>query len=161
MKMSKQDFEQFLTQSLNDSNADIAPDKDLWPGVERAIAKSGSEPKNTANGWNKLAAIAACTIAAVLTAQLFMPAPQSNGVMAMSDFFAKQKQSLLVQYENKPALTDNWQQQLNELEEAESAIKQALENEPNNPALLNMLAQVYQQQLDLINKVHAPKWQTI
>ncbi len=66
-----------------------------------------------------------------------------------------------MQYQNQPALTDNWQQQLTELEDAERAIKQALENEPENPALLKMLAQVYQQQLDLINKVHAPKWQTI
>jgi Tfp pilus assembly protein PilF len=47
------------------------------------------------------------------------------------------------------------------LEEAEQAIKQALENEPQNQALLTMLAQVYQQQLDLINKVHAPRWQQI
>ena len=66
-----------------------------------------------------------------------------------------------MQYQNQPALTDNWQQQLTELEDAERAIKQALDNEPENPALLKMLAQVYQQQLDLINKVHAPKWQQI
>jgi len=58
-------------------------------------------------------------------------------------------------------LTDNWQVQLQELEDAEQAIKQTLENEPKNKALLSMLAQVYQQQLDLINKVHAPRWQHI
>ncbi len=160
MKMNKSDFEQFLTQSLNDTKHELTPEKDLWPGVERALAKSEAA-KPVKNGWNKLAAIAACTVAALLTAQLFIKTPQTNSVVAMSDFFAKQKQSLLVQYEGSPAVTDNWQQQLSELEEAESAIKQALENEPNNSALLSMLAQVYQQQLDLINKVHAPKWQTI
>ncbi|MGS0534638.1 hypothetical protein [Pseudoalteromonas sp. SaAl2] len=161
MKMNKPDFEQFLTQSLNEIEPELAPEKDLWPGIERAIAKPKNETKAKNSGWNKLAAIAACTVAALLTAQLFIKTPQTNSVVAMSDFFAKQKQSLLVQYEGSPAVTDNWQQQLNELEEAESAIKQALENEPNNSALLSMLAQVYQQQLDLINKVHAPKWQTI
>lgn len=161
MKMSKPDFEQFLTQSLSEKDQNLEPEKDLWPGIERAIAKPENMAPQIKSGWHKLAAIAACSVAALLTAQLFMKTPQTNSVVAMSDFFAKQKQTLLVQYQGKPALTDNWQQQLNELEEAESAIKQALENEPNNAALLSMLAQVYQQQLDLINKVHAPKWQTI
>ena len=68
---------------------------------------------------------------------------------------------MLVEYENKEALTTNWQTQLQELEDAEQAIKQVLENEPQNQALLTMLAQIYQQQLDLINKVHAPRWQHI
>lgn len=66
-----------------------------------------------------------------------------------------------MQYQSQAALTDNWQVQLQELEDAEQAIKQTLENEPKNKALLSMLAQVYQQQLDLINKVHAPRWQHI
>jgi len=88
-------------------------------------------------------------------------APETNTAVAMSEFFTKQKQSLLVQYQSQVALTDNWQVQLQELEDAEQAIKQTLENEPKNKALLSMLAQVYQQQLDLINKVHAPRWQHI
>ncbi len=159
--MSKQNFEQFLTQSLNETESELTPEKDLWPGIERAIAKPKNEIKAKNSGWNKLAAIAACTVAALLTVQLLVKTPQNNSVVAMSDFFTKQKQSLLVQYQDSPAVTDNWQQQLRELEQAESAIKQALENEPNNSALLSMLAQVYQQQLDLINKVHAPKWQSI
>lgn len=162
MKMNKPDFEQFLTQSLNEKEHELEPEKNLWPGIERAITNKPEvsvEPEK--NTWSKLAAIAACTVAALLTVQLVMQTSQTNSAMAMSDFFTKQKQSLLVQYQDSPAVTDNWQQQLDELEEAESAIKQALENEPNNSALLSMLAQVYQQQLDLINKVHAPKWQTI
>ncbi len=159
--MSKPEFEQFLNDSLNQQQ-DISPDKDLWPGIERAIATGQSEQaEKPTHGWNKLAAVAACCIAALLTVQLFVGQGESNSMMAMSDYFTKQKQGLLVQYQNQPALTDNWQQQLKELEEAESAIKQALENEPENPALLQMLSQIYQQQLDLINKVHAPKWQTI
>ncbi|MCQ8882932.1 hypothetical protein NQS96_14230 [Pseudoalteromonas shioyasakiensis] len=161
MKMSKPEFEQFLNDSLNQQQ-DISPDKDLWPGIERAIATGQTQQADKpTHGWNKLAAVAACCIAALLTVQLFVGQGESNSMMAMSDYFTKQKQGLLVQYQNQPALTDNWQQQLKELEEAESAIKQALENEPENPALLQMLSQVYQQQLDLINKVHAPKWQTI
>ena len=48
-----------------------------------------------------------------------------------------------------------------ELEEAEYASKEALKNEPQNQALLTMLAQIYQQQLGLIKKGHAPRWQSI
>ena len=44
---------------------------------------------------------------------------------------------------------------------AADAIKAALENDPNNMALLRMLQSVYQQQIDLIERVHAPKWQQI
>ncbi|MAE01099.1 MULTISPECIES: hypothetical protein [Pseudoalteromonas] len=162
MKMSKLDFEQFLNDSLNQPKQDIGPDKNLWPGIERAIAHpTEQQAEQSRFTWNKLAAVAACCVAALLSVQLFVAQTEPNTMIAMSDYFTKQKQGLLVQYQNQPALTDNWQQQLKELEEAESAIKQALENEPENPALLQMLSQVYQQQLDLINKVHAPKWQTI
>jgi hypothetical protein len=160
MKMSKPDFETFLAESLNSSEANIAPEKELWQGIEKAISNPIVEQRQSSI-WPKLAGIAACSVAALLSVQLVLTRPDQDTSVAMSDFFAEQKQTLLVQYQNQPALTDNWQQQLTELEDAERAIKQALENEPENPALLKMLAQVYQQQLDLINKVHAPKWQTI
>ncbi|MEM5552483.1 hypothetical protein WNY63_17290 [Pseudoalteromonas neustonica] len=160
MKMSKLDFEEFLVESLNRSQTELPPQKDLWPGIEKALSHRLPQQTKVAV-WPKLAGVAACTVGALLTAQLLFNTPQQKTGVAMSDYFTEQKQSLLVQYQNQPALTNNWQQQLNELEEAESAIKQALENEPENPALLKMLAQIYQQQLDLINKVHAPKWQQI
>lgn len=113
------------------------------------------------NIGQKLTAIAACFTAVLVSTVLLFKVPEANTAVAMSEFFTKQKQSLLVQYQSQAALTDNWQVQLQELEDAEQAIKQTLENEPKNKALLSMLAQVYQQQLDLINKVHAPRWQHI
>ena len=97
----------------------------------------------------------------LIAVNIFVIAPEPQPVVAISDYFSAKKNSLLVEYENKEALTTNWQTQLQELEEAEQAIMQALENEPQNQALLTMLAQIYQQQLDLINKVHAPRWQHI
>jgi hypothetical protein len=60
-----------------------------------------------------------------------------------------------------PTSTDNWQQQLKDLDEAEKAIKEALQDSPNNPALLGMLKHVYQQELAIIERVHAPTWQAI
>ena len=158
--MSKPNFDNYLNESLNTLDKDIAPQKDLWAGVERAIINSKTAQKNTVI-WPKITAIAACTIAALVAVNIFFITPEPQPVVAISDYFSAQKNSLLVEYKNKEALTSNWQIQLQELEDAEQAIKQALENEPQNQALLTMLAQIYQQQLDLINKVHAPRWQHI
>ena len=68
---------------------------------------------------------------------------------------------LLASYETTPALTENWQQQLNELDMAADAIKKALKEDPDNSALIRMLHHVYQQQIALVERVHAPKWQQI
>ncbi len=158
--MNKPNFNNYLNESLNTLDKDIAPQKDLWAGVERAIINSKTAQINTVI-WPKITVIAACTIAALVAVNIFYITPEPQPVVAISDYFSAQKNSLLVEYKNKEALTSNWQIQLQELEEAEQAIKQALENEPQNQALLTMLAQIYQQQLDLINKVHAPRWQHI
>lgn len=158
--MSKPNFETFLAESINNTELEVSPQKDLWPGIEKALTHA-PQAQGKAALWPKLAGVAACSVAALLTVQLLFSGSEPATSVVMSDYFTQQKQTLLVQYQNQPALTDNWQQQLTELEDAERAIKQALDNEPENPALLKMLAQVYQQQLDLINKVHAPKWQQI
>jgi hypothetical protein len=82
-------------------------------------------------------------------------------VLQMSQQHSKHKDALLTSLDGQPATTQNWQQQLDELDQAAIAIKKALENEPNNSALLKMLQKVYQQQIMLIERVHAPAWQQI
>lgn len=159
--MSKTNFDDYLNESLTQLDKSIPPKKELWDGIERAIIANNQLFINTNKYWPKLTALAACFTAALVSVVVLFKAPETNTAVAMSEFFTKQKQSLLVQYQSQVALTDNWQVQLQELEDAEQAIKQTLENEPKNKALLSMLAQVYQQQLDLINKVHAPRWQHI
>lgn len=154
--MSKQDFDDFLAQQLQEQKQELTPERDLWPGIERAINAPQSVKKPS---WKMPLASAAavllvCAVGFNVQQQSVEPMSQ---LAQMSDVFTQQKQSLLVQYQAQPALTDNWQQQLSELEDAEQAIKTALEEEPNNRALLSMLAQVYQQQLNLINTVHKPK----
>jgi hypothetical protein len=79
-------------------------------------------------------------------------------VAALSAQHEEQKSALLIQYQGRTALTQNWQQQLAELDSAAVAIKKALANEPNNMALLKMLQSVHQQQINLIERVHSPKW---
>ena len=67
----------------------------------------------------------------------------------------------MVRFQDQPALTQNWQDQLTGLDDADDAIKTALENKPNNMALLKMLQSVHQQQINLIERMHSPKWQQL
>ncbi|SFD08142.1 hypothetical protein [Pseudoalteromonas denitrificans] len=163
--MSNKDFDSFLKHSLENMPEEIQPKKDLWQGIDRAIDFK-VKPK-TLNHFTKLSVVAACFAAALLsfnflsTIQMQSNDSEINNVITMSEIFETQKNALLVQYQEKPALTDDWQAQLDDLEQAEQAIKQALKNEPQNSALLRMLAQVYRQELELINRVHQPKWQQI
>ncbi|ASM55054.1 MULTISPECIES: hypothetical protein [Pseudoalteromonas] len=161
MKMSKENFDDYLNESLNTLDKDITPRKNLWPGIERAIINAERSTQKHTTIWPKLTAVAACSVAVLIAVNIVFITPEPKPAVAISDYFLAQKNSLLVAYKNQDALTSNWQVQLQELEEAELAIKQVLENEPQNQALLTMLAQIYQQQLDLINKVHAPRWQHI
>ncbi|MEC4091273.1 hypothetical protein [Pseudoalteromonas rubra] len=161
--MSKPTFEQFLKQQLprqQDQDQLPEPQKDLWQGIEKAINVS-STVAPPSSPWIKLAGMAACVSAGLLSWQVIMTQPREDTMTHMSAFFEQKKQTLLVQYEAQPALTKDWQVPLQELEEAEQAIKLALMKDPDNAALLKMLAQVYQQQLDLITKVHQPQWQQI
>jgi hypothetical protein len=82
-------------------------------------------------------------------------------VASLSAQHLKQKNALLVIFQDQPALTQNWQSQLRELDHAADEIKTALENDPNNMALLKMLQNVHQQQINLIERVHSPKWQQL
>ncbi|MFY8273650.1 hypothetical protein AAEU32_05945 [Pseudoalteromonas sp. SSDWG2] len=165
MKMSKPDFDQFLDEQLHTQQKELSPSRDLWPGIEHAInLQSNAQQHKAKRNWVMPAfgTAAAAVLVALVGLNMPMQGAQENSQFALiSDVYEQQKQSLLVQYQSQPALTDNWQAQLSELEQAEKAIKDALEDDPNNRALLGMLAQVYQQQLDLINKVHSPKQSTV
>lgn len=157
--MNKPDFDTFVSQSIAEAS-EIAPDKDLWPGIERAIDGEVTNAKN-ASYWPKVTGIAACFMAGLVAWQVVVKQPHHDTMASMSHFFEQQKHVLLVKYDAQPAIVNDWQVQLQELENAEQAVKLALKNDPENAALLKMLAQVYQQQLDLINKVHEPRWQQI
>ncbi|MCF2859665.1 tetratricopeptide repeat protein [Pseudoalteromonas sp. SMS1] len=168
--MTKPNFDEFLANNLDQANNPEhmpTPQKPLWSGVEKAINSEFQSQTDLANPsingsrWRQLSAIAASTIIGMCAVYFSMQLPEQSPVVQMSTYFEQQKQTLLVQYSTQPALTTDWQVQLQELEQAEQAIKQALESDPDNAALLQMLAQVYQQQLDLINRVHQPRWQQI
>ncbi|RDV25612.1 hypothetical protein DXV75_10005 [Alteromonas aestuariivivens] len=170
MKTTKQNvsFEQHLQQQIHKLPNERMPERDLWRGVELGLeaSESGSKPVGTVrSSWFAIAAsIAFLVSVSWLGVNQLATEKGLDGnalVQSLSSQHEAQKQALLVQYDGQAALTENWQQQLSELDAAAEAIKSALAQDPNNTALLRMLQNVYQQQITLIERVHAPKWQQI
>ena len=159
--MSKTNFEYVLLSRLTDVNKSQQPDRDLWPGIELALSCEASELSGVVG--KKIYLIAATIAVFGLIGWLsFDQYPVSltgdDLVASLSEQHLQQKNALLVRFQDQPALTKNWQDLLTELDAAAEAIKTALENEPNNMALLKMLQNVHQQQINLIERVHSPKW---
>ncbi|MGQ8365554.1 hypothetical protein [Glaciecola sp. 1036] len=157
--MSKQDR---LTRQINELAREKTPQRDLWQGVEHAITQGSTKVETN---WRPQLAIAASLLLVVLVGYMGYQSginTQSSIIAEqMSEQYLKQREELLVSFQDKPATTENWQQQLDDLDRAAAAIKSALQEDPKNPALLHMLKQVYEQQLKLIERVHAPSWQKI
>lgn len=162
--MSNEEFEQQLQRNLSGLPDDVQPERDLWPGIEHALGQTpeNSTQKRATGYWGMAAVVATIGLMGWLgLSQLPVTSDAEQLAQVLSQQHQQQKQALLASFDGQPALTDNWQQQVDELDGAAAAIKQALKEDPNNPALLRMLQQVYQQQIDLIERVHAPTWQKI
>jgi hypothetical protein len=164
--MSKTNFEKVLADGLADLDKNQQPERDLWPGIELALSSdTASEPSPVMLG--KKMYLVAATVAMfgligwLSVNQQSVSLTGDDLVASLSEQHLQQKNALLVRFQDQPALTQNWQTQLTELDDAAEAIKTALENEPNNMALLKMLQSVHQQQINLIERVHTPKWSQI
>lgn len=165
--MNKASFEQDLKQQVADMHKDKRPDRDLWAGIELALSQDEANTQDVVSKGETKWYLVAATVAAFGLIGWVSLGQQSTSltgdelVAALSQQHQQQKSALLVRFQDQPALTQNWQEQLTELDDAAEAIKKALENEPNNMALLKMLQNVYQQQIGLIERVHSPKWSQI
>ena len=168
--MNNQKFDADLQQHLSALAKEKQPERDLWPGIELALASdlatNQHNDKTSSVSGNKIYLLVATFAMFGLLSWLSINHQTNllNGdalVASLSEQHQQQKGALLTKFKDQPALTDNWQDQLQELDEAAEAIKLALENEPNNMALLKMLQTVHQQQINLIERVHSPKWSQI
>lgn len=163
--MNKAEFEQDLQQQLSALKLEKQPERDLWAGIELALVESSDNLSSNRKRTKVYALVAAVTLIGLVSLMSLnsveTPLNGNDLIASLSAQHQQQKQALLVQFEGQPALTNNWQEQVAELDKAELAIKAALKNEPNNIALLKLLQNVYQQQISLIERVHSPKWSQI
>jgi len=156
-----------LSAQIEQLDREIKPNRDLWPGIEQAIAKTPQElPEAKVSGvpvWSKMAA-AFAPIALVTGLWLNQSGTQQiepEWLTPVSATYELQKRQLLQQVSDRTPLDAQWQESLKELEAAESALKKALQAQPQDKALMRMLNQLYQQQLSLIEKSHQSKFKQI
>ncbi len=150
-------FDDKLAQHISELSKEKQPERDLWRGIELGIAS---------RQWMAIAASVCLVTVLWFAAPFAFKADESRSdgyalIDAMSMQQQQQVNSLLASYESTTALTEDWQEQLKELDDAADVIKAALKDDPDNSALIKMLHHVYQQQIALIERVHAPKWQQI
>ena len=154
-----------LENRINKVALEKQPERDLWKGIEQAIEKTPIHSDSIFNKPRPLLAIAASLIVVTFVGWMSFESGKAlqgeNLVASLSEQHNAQKQSLLIRFKDQPAMTDNWQQQIDELDEAAIAIKKALSEEPNNLALLKMLKNVYEQQMMIIERVHEPRWKRV
>ena len=161
--MKDNQFEHILQKKLDELPREIQPRRDLWPGIDLALEDQAHRTGKPGR-WTAIAASVAVfgLLGLLMLNDVSDPNTQvdklSQLVSSVSEQHEKQKQFLLTTYEQQPALTDNWKEQLNELDNAASVIKSALEEDPGDANLIRMLQQIYQQQIKLIQSVHQPKW---
>lgn len=161
--MNEKQFEELLSEEIGNLKREINPARDLWPGIDHAINT------NTIT-LSKPAALAAGIVFAVslvLSGSLYFGQSQPD-IRAINELITllqseheKNKQALLVEYQNQSALAPDWESQMNQLEQAELAIYEALRGDPDNIELLKILRQVQTKQIELIESVYAPLFTTI
>lgn len=151
--------EQDLLTLVNELPRELAPKRDLWPGIEQAIAdKPQIRESSNDNSWHTWARTAAAFVPAAFVLMFWLQTEQAPvgdaPVNAITASFEVQKRQLLKQVSTQPALVENWEMSLADLEKAEASLIKALQSQPNDTALLKMLTQVYQQQIELIQRSH-------
>jgi hypothetical protein len=171
--MNKLISEQSLDEQVANLPKEMSPKRDLWAGIEKAIAVSPQLSDDKSLSQKKVQIVpmawAASLVAAVLLTWFsFSPQPSStsrhvNLASVMKEDFEQQKQLMLTSF-GQPELqqlSKEMQQQLEELSSARGAIDKALENDPSNSELLYLLRWTQKQELELLQQLYSPQWQTI
>lgn len=164
--MNQKLSEQALQNEIAKLPQDIEPRRDLWNGIERAIAETSQHDNHKKSHLTPVAWAASLVAAVLVTWLSFSPLPavnSTNYTQVLNDSFEQQKQLLLASF-GQPKLTNlpiEMQKQLKELSAARTTIEKALADDPNNNQLLNLLRWTQKQEIDLLKQLYSPQWQTI
>ncbi|MGV3590461.1 MAG: hypothetical protein ACO1PZ_02155 [Gammaproteobacteria bacterium] len=164
--MTDRKAERRLQDALDALPRELLPQRDLWPGIEHALLL----PERRPVAWYRHAALAA-SLLLVLASSLYFGMQQSaqrlpNSVVeqflaTLQDEHDMNMQMLLIRYEDQQPYYEGWERQLQQLEQAEAAILEALRDDPLNLEMIEILRGVQQKQLNLIDKVFDPGAGTI
>ena len=161
--------DQKLQQDIAQLPSELTPERDLWPGIERALqVKSGERVSNRNRKVVAPVAWAASIVAAVLLTWVNVT-PQGDTtdspslLNVMQTDFQQQRQLLLVSFGQPDIskLSPEMQAELAKLASARQTIEKALLEDPENGDLLNLLRWTQQQELEFIEQLFRPQWQSI
>lgn len=170
--MNKPISDQALQVKIDALSAEIKPERDLWAGIDHAIERQDQQEyqqqdNRHKNNFKPYALAASVMLAVLVTVftypSLQSPQPTLTALESIEQQFEQQKNAMLVNFGDPKVgeLPSDMQAQFNELKAARESLVQALENDPNNPNLLNLLKYTQRQELNLIEQLYSPKWLTI
>lgn len=161
--MNDRQFEEKLNEEINRLDRDIRPTRDLWPGIDHSInSNTIAVPVPLA-----IAASVLLVFSIAISGTLYVKGSQQSSanidafITLLETEHQRNKQALLVEYQNQPALAPDWEMQMEQLELAEQAIYDALKDDSENMELLKILRQVQGKQIELIESVYAPLFTSI
>ncbi|WNC69229.1 hypothetical protein RI845_03495 [Thalassotalea nanhaiensis] len=166
--MNKPISDQELQTQIDNLAKDITPERDLWAGIEHAIehnSQQDSVPKKA--NFAPYAWAASVALAVVLTWNINTNKPvqvaQVSAIDVIQQQYSQEKNSMLVSFgePDLKALPIEIQSQFEELDSARKSLINALADDPDNADLLNLLKWTQQQELNLIEQLYSPQWQTI
>jgi hypothetical protein len=152
--------DQALLSQVEQLDKEITPSRDLWAGIEKAIAETPQIGQQPRHSWSAMSKVAASFAPVALVAGLWMfQGGQESSMEQLHPIAASyevQKRLLMQQVSGSPTVINNLSESMTELKQAEMALLNALQSQPGDPALIKMLNQVYRKQLTLIEKAHKP-----
>lgn len=165
-----------LAEQVTKLPNEMAPERDLWSGIERAINHKSQEVAADKQRNIFVPSAWAASIAMVMLMSWFTFSPLTteentpelvktqdrNGVTQgqlvnfMQQNFKQQKQTLLASYGQPTVdkLPAAMQQELTQLSDARASIRKALLTDENNADLLNLLDFTQQQELKLLQQLY-------
>ncbi|WP_033076045.1 hypothetical protein [Thalassotalea sp. ND16A] len=170
--MNKLKAEQNLQAQIDGLSHDIKPERDLWAGIEHAIEHNSQQHVANEIKPKRVNIAPFAWAASIVVAVLFtwninsnkdMQIAQVSAVEVLQQQYSQEKNSMLVSF-GEPDLSQlpaDIQKQFNELQSARTSLEAALADDPNNKDLLNLLKWTQKQELNLLEQLFSPKWQTI
>ena len=149
--------ERRLQGALDALPREVLPQRDLWPGIEHALLL----PERRPVAWYRHGALASLYFGMQQSAQRLPNSVVEQFLATLQDEHDLNMQMLLIRYEDQQPYYEGWERQLQQLEQAEAAILEALRDDPQNLEMIEILRSVQQKQLNLIDKVFEPGAGTI
>jgi len=160
--MTENDFEQVLRDNVSKLEHEKLPQSDLWARIEPNLTAISDKSIESRTPIYSIAFAASIflLVSALWMGKITIDNKNEQTLIAELEKMHQQQLGMLyVDYKDQRSLSNNWRQQIDELEKSERLILETLNNEPDNMALLKMLKNIYLQKLMLIERVHNPKWE--